>query len=63
MFISYTIRYSGRNIIDFIKNIKPEQYQSLLILENKLLELVMIPVDEQSQAINLSDVEILETFN
>lgn len=63
MFISYSIRYSGRNISELIKNIKAEQYENMLILENKLLELCTSSTDEQSQPINLSDVEIVETFN
>ena len=63
MIVSYTIRYSGRNILDFLKNIRPEQYNSMLILEYRLLELCSLPTDEQSQPINLSDVEIVETFN
>jgi hypothetical protein len=63
MFISYSIRYSGRNIVDFIKNLKPEQYQNLLTLENKLLELCSVPIDEQSQPLILSEVDIVETFN
>ena len=63
MFICYSIRYSGRNIADFIKNLKQEQYQNLLLLENKLLEICTIPIDEQNQPINLSDVDIVETFN
>lgn len=63
MFVSYSIRYSGRNIVDHIKNIKSEQFQNLLLLENKLLELCSVSVEEQSQPINLSDVDIVETFN
>jgi len=63
MFISYTIRYSGRNISELIKNLKLEQYQELLLLENKFIELCVRSVDEQSQPINMSDVVIVETFN
>ena len=63
MFISYSIRYSGRNIAELIKNLKPEQYQNLLLLETKLLELCSNSVDEQSQSMNLSDVNIVEIFN
>lgn len=62
IFICYTIRYSGRNISELIKNLTEEQYNSLLTLENKLLELCLIPVGEHSQTINTSDVEIVETF-
>ncbi|XWV24753.1 hypothetical protein QJ856_gp1030 [Tupanvirus deep ocean] len=63
MYISYSIRYSGRNISEYIKNIRIEQYQDLLKLENRLLELCTIPVEEQSQPMNLSDMDIVETFN
>ena len=63
MFISYSIRYSGRNITEFIKNLTPEQYQNLLVLENKFLELCTPSSDEQSQPMILSEVDILETFN
>ncbi|XWV25994.1 hypothetical protein QJ857_gp1086 [Tupanvirus soda lake] len=63
MYISYTIRYSGRNISEYIKNIRIEQYQDLLKLENRLLELCTVPIEEQSQPMNLSDMDIVETFN
>jgi hypothetical protein len=63
MIISYSIRYSGRNISSFLKQLKPDQYNNLMILENKLLELCTQPSDEPSQKISLSDVEIVETFN
>lgn len=63
MFVSYSIRYSGRNIADLIKNIKQEQFQNLLVLENKLLQLCMTSFEEPSQPINLSEVDIVETFN
>lgn len=63
MLITYTIRYSGKNMSDLIKNLKPEQYRTLLLLENKLLELCSMPIDEHSQALNLSDIDIVETFN
>ena len=63
MFLAYSIRYSGRNIVEIIKNLKPEQYHKLLVLENRLLELAVSPSDEQSQPINFSDMEIVETFN
>jgi hypothetical protein len=38
MFLLYNLRYSGRNIEDYIKNIHSEQFDELLKLENKLLE-------------------------
>jgi len=63
MFISYSIRYSGRNILDYIKNIRPDQYHNILLLENKLLDLCTVHIEEPSQPINLSDVDIVETFN
>ncbi len=39
MYLMYTIRYSGRNIGDTIKNLTQDQYDGLLVLENKLREL------------------------
>lgn len=39
MYTSYSIRYSGRNFSELIKNLKPEQFNDMLILEHKLLEL------------------------
>ena len=63
MLLLYNIRYSGRNIADYIKNIRMEQYQELLKLENKLLEYCSTPTEEQSQSMNLSEVDIVETFN
>lgn len=63
MYASYSIRYSGRNISELIRNIKEEQYQLMLKLENKLLELCSLTIEEHSQPINLSDVDIVETFN
>ena len=62
MYISCAIRYSGRNTFEHIKNITCEQYQSLLVLENKLLQLCSAPSDEQSQRMNLSEIDIVETF-
>lgn len=63
MFVSYSIRYSGRNIGEYIKNITQDQYQSLLILENKMLEICHENAEEPSQTINLNNVDIVETFN
>jgi len=40
MFLSCSIRYSGRNLPDLIQNLNAETYNSLLVLEHKLLELV-----------------------
>lgn len=63
MYITYSMKYSGKNISDFIRNLKMEQYQNLMLIENKLLELCSSITDEQSQAINLSEVEVIEKFN
>ncbi|AGF85159.1 hypothetical protein QJ854_gp623 [Moumouvirus goulette] len=41
MFIMYSIRYSGKNIADYIKNISQDEYNQLLVLENKLLQLCL----------------------
>ena len=40
MMLSCNIRYSGRNIPEAIQKLTLEKYNSLLVLENKLLELV-----------------------
>ncbi len=40
MFLSCSIRYSGRNIPEIIQHLTLEQYDNLLVLEYKLLELV-----------------------
>lgn len=63
MFVSYSIRYSGRNIADCLRSIKSEDFDSLLILENKLLEICTVTTAETSQFFNLSDLDIIETFN
>lgn len=63
MFISYSIRYSGRNIADLIKNLTSEQYENLLMLENRLLELCSQSIDEQTQPLNLTKVDVIETSN
>lgn len=63
MFLSYSIRYSGRNISEFIKNLQSDQYDCMLLLENKLLQLCFNQSDERSQRVNPSDIEILECFN
>ena len=63
MLLVYTIRYSGKNIADLIRNIKYDNYKNLMLLENKLLELCSSSTEEQSQKINCSDIEIVETFN
>ncbi|AQN68472.1 hypothetical protein [Saudi moumouvirus] len=41
MFVMYSIRYSGKNIGDYIKNISQDEYNQLLVLENKLLQLCL----------------------
>ena len=40
MFLSCNIRYSGRNIPELVKNLTLEKYNSILVLEYKLLELI-----------------------
>lgn len=40
MYLLYHLRYSGRNLSEFIQKLTHEQYQQLLILENKLLQLI-----------------------
>ncbi|AVG46375.1 hypothetical protein [Acanthamoeba polyphaga mimivirus] len=39
MFLTHSIRYSGKNIADHIKSINQNEYDNLLVIENKLLEL------------------------
>jgi len=60
MYASYAIRYSGRNIIDLMRQLTPEQYQSLLLLETKLVsicESVSNPeVPTQNQAPVITEV-------
>lgn len=56
MYTSYSIRYSGRNLSELIKNLKSEQFDNMLILENKLLELC-------TPKVSTNDIEIVETFN
>nr|WBF70618.1 hypothetical protein [Megavirus caiporensis] len=41
MFLTHSIRYSGKNIADHIKSINQNEYDNLLIIENKLLELCL----------------------
>lgn len=41
MFVMYSVRYSGKNIGDYIKNISQDEYNQLLVLENKLLQLCL----------------------
>lgn len=63
MLLVYTIRYSGKNIADLIKNIKYDDYKNLMLIENKLLELCCTNIEEPSQKINISDIKIMESFN
>ena len=42
LYTAHTIRYSGRNITDLIKNLTAEDMKKMLALEHKLLELVLI---------------------
>ena len=39
MYLSHTIKYSGRNISDIIKNIEEDQYNKLLCVEMKMIQL------------------------
>uniref|UniRef100_A0A6G6ABT3 Uncharacterized protein n=1 Tax=Borely moumouvirus TaxID=2712067 RepID=A0A6G6ABT3_9VIRU len=41
MFVMYSVRYSGKNIGDYIKNLSQDEYNQLLVLENKLLQLCL----------------------
>lgn len=63
MYTSYSIRYSGKNMSELIKNIRQDSFETMLTLEYKLLHLCHNNVEEASQPINLSDVDIVETFN
>lgn len=63
MICSYNVRYAGRNIMDYLKILTSEQFQKMMILENKLLELCSSSYEEPSQQINLSEINIVETFN
>jgi len=66
MFTSYKIRYSGVNITDLIKNINSDQYHQLLILENKLLELVSdtnVDVDVDVKLINDNSKDKIRSEN
>lgn len=63
MFNSCTIRYSGRNITEFIKNLTEDKYRNLLSLEYRLLALCNSLSEELSQTINPSTIDIVETFN
>lgn len=62
MFVSYHIRYSGRNVAEHIKKIKSEEYYKMLLLEYKLLELASYSTDENSLQMNVSEMNILESF-
>ena len=63
MYTSYSIRYSGKNMSELIKNIKQDNFHNMLSLEHKLLDICHNNIEEASQPINLSDVDIVETFN
>lgn len=63
MLLSHSMRFSGKNGTEWIKNLTPEQYQKILLIENKLLDLCAVQIEEPSQQINMSDIEIVETFN
>lgn len=39
MFLNYTMRYSGKNLGDYIKSVTQKDYDNLLYLEKKLLDL------------------------
>lgn len=55
MYLTYSIRYSGKNIIDHIKNVDQYIYQNMLKIENRLLELYLVS--------ECNDTRIIETFN
>jgi len=65
MYLNYCIKHINRNIPEIIKELKPEDYQSMLVLEAKVVELLHVNsvTDELSQQINLSEIDIVETFN
>jgi len=63
MITCYHMRYSGRNILDTINNLTSEQYDSLLTLEYKLLNLVNMKFEDYSQRIDTDNVNIVEVFN
>ena len=60
MLLVYTIRYSGKNIADLIRNVKYDNYKSLMLLENKLLEICSD--EQQDPKINVNDIHVAESF-
>ncbi|BCS83334.1 hypothetical protein QLL95_gp0789 [Cotonvirus japonicus] len=40
MILNYNMRFSGKNLISHIKSVTQQEYNDLLVLENKLLELI-----------------------
>ncbi len=61
MYLSYHIRYSGKNIIEYIKNITENEYKSMLILEEKMLQLCDESIDIHNQSVNLNDTLVVKT--
>lgn len=61
MYSSYVIKYHGRNnMAEYIKNLTIEQFNSLLVLENKLLELCY---DVTRKKNKLKNMDTLESFD
>ena len=62
MHLLYSIKYTNRNIPEIIQNLTEEQYNELLLIEKKI-KCLIVSVEESSQKLNLSEIDIVETFN
>ena len=62
MYLQHVNRYSGKNVIEYIRKLTLEEYNTLLILEQKLLTLSTIFEDELSQRVEIDDVHVIESF-
>ena len=63
IYVSYGLRYSGRNIDTLIRHLSQDQYQSLLMLETKLVTVCELTADISSNLARVSEINIVETYN
>ncbi|MEM3063065.1 MAG: hypothetical protein QW303_05955 [Nitrososphaerota archaeon] len=55
--------FNNANVLNILENLDYNTYHKNLMLENLLVEICNSSVEEQSQTFNISDIEIVETFN
>ncbi|MEM0354006.1 MAG: hypothetical protein QXW79_00355 [Thermoplasmata archaeon] len=63
LYMYSTCCFNSVNVLNILENLDYNTYHKNLILENLLVEMCNTLVEEQSQTFNISDIEIVETFN